>query len=103
MGGAIKDHLILASVSALVIAPLINSFSVKATGSVATFFTDVKVLSVCAVGVCAFLFSSSNWLNYALSGAAGAWFAGIAAAMAAALWGYTQPLQSIAGLAIIAA
>jgi APA family basic amino acid/polyamine antiporter len=98
MGGAIKDHLILASVSALVLATVINSFSVKATGSVATFFTVVKVLIVFAVGACAFLFSSGNWLNYALSGAAGACeavppstrggFAGVAAAMIAALWGF---------------
>lgn len=36
LGGAIKDHLAAISVTALLIATLINSFSVKATGSVAT-------------------------------------------------------------------
>jgi len=98
LGGAIQDHLTLASVTAILIATLINSFSVKATGSVATLFTLVKVLVVFAVGVCAFAFSRGDWLNYALSGATGqceavpastrGGLAGIGAAMIAALWGY---------------
>jgi basic amino acid/polyamine antiporter, APA family len=98
MGGAIQNHLILASVAAILIATVINSFSVKATGSVATLFTIVKVLIVFAVGFCAFFFSRGDWLRYALSGAGAACeavpestrggFAGIAAAMTAALWGY---------------
>ena len=58
----------------------------------------MKVLVVFAVGACAFVFSSGNWLHYAMSGAAGTCsavpaaarggFAGFAAATTAALWGY---------------
>jgi basic amino acid/polyamine antiporter, APA family len=98
LSGAIQDHLALASVTAILVATSINSVSVKATGSVATLFTAVKVLVVFAVGVCAFFFSRGDWLHYALSGAAGqcegvpastrGGFAGIGAAMIGALWGY---------------
>jgi basic amino acid/polyamine antiporter, APA family len=98
LSGAIEHHLTLASITAILIATLINSVSVKATGSVATLFTVVKVLVVFAVGVCAFVFSRGDWLHYALSGAAGqceavpastrGGLSGIGAAMIAALWGY---------------
>jgi basic amino acid/polyamine antiporter, APA family len=98
LGGAINDHLALASVTAILVATLINSVSVKATGSVATLFTIVKVLVVLAVGLCPFLFSNGDWLNYSLSGTGGnceavpastrGGLAGIGAAMIAALWGF---------------
>ncbi|MBL8210678.1 MAG: amino acid permease [Bryobacterales bacterium] len=98
LGGAIKDHLVLASITGITLATLLNSYSVKATGSLATFFTVVKIVVVASVGICAFVFSSGNWLHYALSGAAGACeavpsatrggIAGVAAAMTAALWGF---------------
>jgi APA family basic amino acid/polyamine antiporter len=98
LDGAIKDHLIVASVAAIWIAVLINSFSVQATGSFAMLFTVVKVLLVCAVGFCAFFFGQGDWLHYALSGAGGACeavpastrggVAGIGAAMIGALWGF---------------
>jgi APA family basic amino acid/polyamine antiporter len=98
LGGAITDHLTLVSLSAILIATLINSVSVKATGSAATLFTVIKVLLVMAVGFCAFFFSNGNWIHYALSGAGGACeavpastrggLAGIGAAMIGALWGF---------------
>ena len=96
--GAIKDHLAAASVTAILIATLINSVSVRATGSVATMFTLIKVFVVLAVGFCAFLFSDGSWLHYALSGQGGACEAvppstrggpgGVGAAMIGALWGF---------------
>lgn len=98
LGGAIENHLTLASVAAILIATLINSVSVKATGSVAMLFTLVKVLVVLSVGLCAFFYSGGGWLHYALSGAGGeceavpastrGGLAGIGAAMIAALWGF---------------
>jgi basic amino acid/polyamine antiporter, APA family len=96
--GALKDHLALVSVTGIALATVLNSFSVRATGSVATGFTVVKVAVVFAVGVCAFLFSKGDWLHYAMSGAGGACegvppstrggLAGVGAAMFGALWGY---------------
>jgi basic amino acid/polyamine antiporter, APA family len=98
LDGAIKDHLPAVSVSAILIATLINSVSVKATGSAATFFTVIKALLVLAVGLCAFFFASGDWLHYTLSGARGdcadvpastrGGLAGIGAAMIGALWGF---------------
>jgi APA family basic amino acid/polyamine antiporter len=98
LGGAIAEHLALVSVTAIVIATLINSISVRATGSVATMFTAIKVVLVCGVGLCAFLFSSGDWFHFAMSGAGGACEAvppstrgglsGIGAAMIGALWGF---------------
>ena len=98
MNGAIRDHLALTSVTAILIAMLINSVSVKASGSLATAFTAIKVLLVLAVGLCAFFFSNGSWLHYTLSGADGVCqdvpsstrggLAGIGAAMIGALWGY---------------
>jgi basic amino acid/polyamine antiporter, APA family len=98
LGGAIKDHLAEVSVTAILIATLINSLSVKATGSVATLFTVIKVLVVLAVGFCAFFFSNGDWAHYALSAQGGACeavpsstrggLAGIGAAMIGALWGF---------------
>jgi basic amino acid/polyamine antiporter, APA family len=96
--GAIQDHLALTSVTAILIAALINSVSVKMTGSVAMMFTGIKVLLVIAVGSCAFFFSRGDWLHYALSGATGTCeavplstrggLAGFGAAMIGALWGF---------------
>ena len=57
--------------TAILIATLINSVSVRATGSVATIFTFVKVFVVLGVGFCAFFFSDGSWLHYALSGQGG--------------------------------
>jgi len=98
LGGAITNHLALTSVTAILLATLTNSFSVRATGSLATLFTAIKVSVVLAVGFCAFFFARGDWLHYALSGAAGACeavpaatrggLAGIGSAMIAALWGY---------------
>lgn len=98
LGGAIKDHLVLVSITAILIATLINSLSVKTTGSVATAFSVIKVLVVFAVGFCAFFFSKGDWLHYALSGAGGlceavpastrGGLAGIGAATIGALWGF---------------
>ena len=98
LGGAIQDHLALVSVTAILLATLLNCISAKATGGIATAFTVVKVMVVLAVGVCAFLFSGGDWLHYTLSGAGGACeavpastrggAAGIGAAMIGALWGY---------------
>src|SRR5207253_2717427 len=83
---------------AIVIATLLNSFSVKATGWVATLFTAVKVLVVFAVGFCAFFFSRGDWLHYVLSGAGATCeavpestrggLAGIGSGMIGALWGF---------------
>lgn len=96
--GALANHLTLVSVTAILLATLINSYSVQATGAVATAFTVVKVAVVCAVGVCAFLFSKGDWVHFAMTGAGGACeavpaatrggLAGIGAAMIGALWGY---------------
>ena len=69
--GAIRDHLALVSVIAILIAALINSMPVKTTGSVAAFFTVLKVLIVSSVALVAFFFSRGDWLHYALSGAGG--------------------------------
>ena len=98
LGGAMKDHLALASVAAILIATLINSVSVRATGSAATLFTVVKVLLVFAVGCCAFFFSRGDWVHYAASGSGGACegvpaatrggLAGAGAAMIGALWAF---------------
>lgn len=98
LGGRLQDHLALVSVSAILLALLINCFSVKTTGDVATGFSIAKVLVVFAVGACAFFLSDGNWLNYTLSGAGGACeavpaatrggMAGIGAAMIGALWGF---------------
>ena len=96
--GAIKDHLALTSVIAILIAAAINSLSAKTTGSVAAIFTAAKILIVAAVAFTAFFFSSGDWLHYALSGAGGACdavpastrggLAGLGAAMLGALWGF---------------
>jgi APA family basic amino acid/polyamine antiporter len=77
---------------------LINSVSVKATGSFATLFMVVKAVLVFAVGFCAFFFASGDWLHYSLSGGGGGCeavpastrggLAGIGAAMIGALWGF---------------
>lgn len=98
LDGSIKDHLALVSVTAILIATIINSFSVKATGDFAKLFTAIKALLVFAVGILAFLFSSGEWLHYGLSGAGGVCeavplstrggLAGIGAAMIGALWGF---------------
>jgi APA family basic amino acid/polyamine antiporter len=98
LGGAIQDHLTLASVTAILLAFLLNMFSAKATGGVATMFSVVKVLVVFAVGCCAFFFSQGDWLHYAMSGAGGACeavpagtrggWAGVGSAMIGALWGF---------------
>ncbi len=96
--GAVSNHLTLISVTAILVATLINSVSVTMTGWVASLFTVVKVLLVFAVGCCAFLLSHGDWLHYALSGAGGACesvpaatrggLAGFGAAMIGALWGF---------------
>ena len=96
--GALAEHLGLVSVTGILLATLLNSYSVRATGSVAEAFTVVKVAVVFAVGVSVFLFSSGDWLHYAQSGAGGACdgvpastrggVAGVGAAMFGALWGY---------------
>jgi APA family basic amino acid/polyamine antiporter len=98
LDGAIKDHLALVSVTAILTATLINSVSVKATGSFATVFTVLKALLVFAVGFCAFFFSRGEWLHFLLSGTGGqcegvpastrGGLAGIGAAMIGALWGF---------------
>ncbi|MEP7364328.1 MAG: amino acid permease [Acidobacteriota bacterium] len=96
--GALQDHLSAVSVTGILLALLLNSYSVRATGSVAAGFTVVKVAVVFAVGVCAFLFSSGEWIHYGMSGVGGACagvpaaarggLAGVGAAMFGAMWGY---------------
>ena len=98
LDGALQDHLTLTAVTAIVLAAVINSVSVQATGTIATVFTAVKVWIVFAVGFCAFFFSHGDWLHYALSGAGGTCeavpaatrggLAGVGAAMLGALWGF---------------
>jgi APA family basic amino acid/polyamine antiporter len=98
LGGAIQDHLPLVSVTGILLALLLNTFSAKTTGGVAAMFTITKMLVVFAVGFCAFYFSKGNWLHYLMSGEGGACeavpagtrggLAGIGAAMIGALWGF---------------
>jgi APA family basic amino acid/polyamine antiporter len=96
-GIAIKGLTVVA-LSALWLVTFFNCASVAATGSAATLLTVVKVLTVLAVGVGAFVFGTGDLSHLGASAAGGSCegveasamggLAGIGAAMLGALWAY---------------
>src|SRR3989441_5446152 len=87
----------LVALAAVAVTVLINCGAVTFSGGVATLLTSIKVLLLVAVGLGAFFYSGGGWSHFFQAEVGGAregvaitagGFAGFAAAVLGALWGY---------------
>jgi len=99
VGGSLGETTVrLLPVAVVALGTALNLASVRASGSIATALTAIKVSLVLAIGVGGFLWAGGAIEHFTMSGAAGTCegvadstklgVAGFAAAMLAALWGY---------------
>ncbi len=99
LGGGRFDAMLSAiAIAAIAAATALNCLAVNTTGRIAVALTVIKSAVVAAVGIAAFVLAQGRWDHYLLANTAGACtgvaeaarggFAGFAAAMLGALWGY---------------
>lgn len=91
-------QLAAAACVAIALTTWLNCAAVAATGRIASVLTAIKIVSVGAVGLAAFLFARGNWQHFSMvqtgggcqdvSAAAQGGISGFGAAMLGALWGY---------------
>ena len=103
--GFFDGKLAVVAVVSVLIAAVVNSLAIGATGRIASVLTVIKICVVASVGVAAFVFAQGTWSYWTLTNQGGTCvgvadsarggFGGFAAAMLGALWGF-QGWQNLA-------